>query len=166
MTEGTRMKLLDDKLLRHDEILGDLSTNCRELKETQAGIRGTLELILDRLTTLERAPVKAPECAFPVRDGLLPNPIHKASARFPIPPPKWELPSFEGNKPKEELYVRFGETVVEDTVEEFNKLSQIGTLDEFLGKSEDLKVQMIIRNPALNEAHFLSSFIGALKEEN
>ncbi|KAH0714822.1 hypothetical protein KY284_007727 [Solanum tuberosum] len=29
----------------------------------------------------------------------------------------------------------------------------------------DLKAQMLIRNPMLNEAHFLSSFIGALKEE-
>ncbi|KAK4706963.1 hypothetical protein R3W88_033473 [Solanum pinnatisectum] len=121
--------------------------------------------MLDRLTILERVLVRAPEGAFPVRDGLLPNPIQKAKARLPIPPPKWELPSFKGNEPKEELSVRFGETVVEDTVEEFNKLSQIGTVDEFLGKSEDLKAQLIIRNPALNEAHFLSSFIGALKVE-
>jgi len=66
---------------------------------------------------------------------------------------------------KEELCVRFGEADVADIVEEFNKLSQIGTVDEFLGKFEDLKAQMIIRNPALNEAYFLSSFIGALKEE-
>jgi len=100
MAEGTRMKLLDDKLLRHDEILGDLTTTCRELNETQTGIRGTLELILDRLTALERAPVRAPEGAFPVRDGLLPNPIQEARARLPIPPPKWELPSFDGNEPK------------------------------------------------------------------
>ena len=50
-------------------------------------------------------------------------------------------------------------------VEEFNKLQQIGTVDEFLGRFEDLKAQMLIRNPALNKAHFLSSFIGALKEE-
>lgn len=55
--------------------------------------------------------------------------------------------------------------MVEDTVEEFNKLSQTGTVDEFLGKFEDLKAHMIIRNSALNEAHFLSSFIGSLKEE-
>lgn len=49
MVEGTWMKLLDDKLLHHDEILGDLTTTCRELNETQAGIRGTLELILEQL---------------------------------------------------------------------------------------------------------------------
>ncbi|KAH0748079.1 hypothetical protein KY290_027311 [Solanum tuberosum] len=66
---------------------------------------------------------------------------------------------------KEELISRFGEILVEDVVEEFNKLSQVGSVDEFLGKFEDLKAQMLIRNPALNEAHFLSSFIGALKEE-
>ncbi|KAH0653695.1 hypothetical protein KY289_031373 [Solanum tuberosum] len=55
--------------------------------------------------------------------------------------------------------------MVEDVVEEFNKLQQTVTIDEFLGKFKDLKAQMLIRNPALNEAHFLSSFVGALKEE-
>lgn len=49
---------------------------------------------------------------------------------------------------KEELCVRFGEEVIKDTVEEFNKLSQTGTMDEFLGKFDDLKAQMIMRNPA------------------
>lgn len=100
MAEGTKMKLLDDKLLRHDEVLGDLTTTCRELNETQTRIRETLELILYRLTALERAPIRAPEGAFPAREGLLPNPIQKARARLPIPPPKWELPSFDRNKPK------------------------------------------------------------------
>lgn len=66
---------------------------------------------------------------------------------------------------KEELTSRFGEIVVEDVVEELNKLQQTCTIDEFLGKFEDLKTQMLIRNPALNEAHFLSNFVGALKKE-
>lgn len=133
----------------------------------------------------------------------------------PVPPPKWELPIFEGHEPKvwirkceryfnlyrtpdnhkveaaalylnglaktwyhslskreiiwtqfkEELICRFGDTVMEDIVEEFNKLSQVGTIDEFLVKFEDMKAQMLIRNPLLDESHFISSFIGALKEE-
>lgn len=35
--------------------------------------------------------------------------------------------------------MRFWEVDVEDTVEKFNNLSQIGTVDKFLGKFEDLK---------------------------
>lgn len=66
---------------------------------------------------------------------------------------------------KEGLMSRFGEILVENVVEEFNKLSQERTVVEFLENFEDLKAQMLIRNPALNKAHFLSSFIGALKEE-
>lgn len=49
--------------------------------------------------------------------------------------------------------------------EEFNKLQQSGTLDEFLGRFEDLKAKILICNLALNNTHFLSCFIGALKEE-
>ncbi|XP_069152850.1 uncharacterized protein [Solanum lycopersicum] len=66
---------------------------------------------------------------------------------------------------KEELISGFGEIVIGDVVEEFNKLQYLGTIDEFLDKFEDLKAHMLIRNPTLNEAHFLSSFVGALKEE-
>lgn len=94
------MKILDDKLLRHDEILGDLTTTCKELNEPQTGIRGTLELILDHLTALKRAPPRVPEGVPPGRDGLLPNPMLNSMNRLPIPPSKWELPSFEGAEPK------------------------------------------------------------------
>lgn len=54
---------------------------------------------------------------------------------------------------------------MEDIVEEFNKLTQTGTVDELLARFEDLKAQMIMSNPTLNESHFLSSFMGALREE-
>lgn len=54
---------------------------------------------MDRLTTLERSPARAPNKS----DGLLPLPAHEVRlnrhAGFPIPPPKWELPSFEGKEP-------------------------------------------------------------------
>ncbi|KAK4717823.1 hypothetical protein R3W88_016161 [Solanum pinnatisectum] len=66
---------------------------------------------------------------------------------------------------KEEIYNRFGEESLEDSVEEFNKLSQTCMVDKFLGRFEYLKAQMIITNPTLTEAHFLSSFMGALKKE-
>ncbi|PHT67574.1 hypothetical protein T459_27061 [Capsicum annuum] len=50
-------------------------------------------------------------------------------------------------------------------MEEFNKLSQTRTVEEFLGRFKNLKAQMIIRSSALNETYFLSSFIGALKKK-
>lgn len=55
---------------------------------------------------------------------------------------------------KEGLISRFGVVFAEDVVEEFNKLSHEGIVDEFLGKIEDLKDQMLVRNPQLYESHF------------
>ncbi|KAH0767947.1 hypothetical protein KY285_003818 [Solanum tuberosum] len=66
---------------------------------------------------------------------------------------------------EEELISRFEDELLDDIVEQFNRLFQTGSMDEFLGKFEDLKAQMLVRNPHLNDPHFLSSFIGALKEE-
>ncbi|KAH0671271.1 hypothetical protein KY285_023835 [Solanum tuberosum] len=178
MAEGTRWKVTEDKLTRHEEILIDLLSSQQEALYTQVGIQRTLELILDRLGALEKV-LAGPN----IGGGLLPNQAQDNRNRPqqpPIQPPKWELPSFEGEEPKslvlsrglltwvefkEELISHFGDILVEDVVEEFNKLSQVGSVDEFLVRFEDLKAQMLIRNPALNETHFLSSFIGALKKE-
>lgn len=66
---------------------------------------------------------------------------------------------------REELCKRFGMVLMEDIVEELNKLVQTCIINEFLAKFEDLKAQMILKNLALDEFHFLSNFIGALKEE-
>ncbi|XP_070022047.1 uncharacterized protein [Nicotiana sylvestris] len=54
---------------------------------------------------------------------------------------------------------------MEDVVEEFNRLQQKSNVEDYLVKFDDLKAQMIVRNPALNDAHFLSSFVGGLKDE-
>ncbi|KAH0672946.1 hypothetical protein KY290_025229 [Solanum tuberosum] len=198
MVEGTRWKVTEYKLTRHEEILTDLLSSQQVARNTQVGIQGTLELILDRLGALEKALV-GPN----IRGGLLPNAAQDNRNRPQQPPiesPKWELPSFEGEEPKvwirkcekyfeqyrildeqkvkssvfylnglaevwyqllvlsrglltwvefkDELISRFGDILVEDVVEEFNKLSQVGSVDEFLGRFEDLKAQMLIRNPA------------------
>ncbi|XP_019251395.1 PREDICTED: uncharacterized protein LOC109230342 [Nicotiana attenuata] len=220
MAEGTRLKVMDDKLVRHKEVLNEVMATQEELRNTQNGIQGTLELILERLTNLERVPPRA-QGEGPQGDGLLPMPgqemRHHRPPAVQAPAPKWELPYFEGHEPKgwirkceryfnlyrtpdnlkveapalylngladiwynslilskgevswaefkEELLIRFGEELMGDIVKEFNKLNQTGTVDEFLGKFEDLKAQMLIRNPNLDESHFISSFIGALKEE-
>ncbi|PHT45911.1 hypothetical protein CQW23_15069 [Capsicum baccatum] len=83
----------------------------------------------------------------------------------PIPPSKWELPRFDGHEPKEELCNGFSVEPLEDVAEKFNKLSQTESVGELLVKFEELKAQMLMRNPNLSESHFLSSFVGALKEE-
>nr|XP_027064416.1 uncharacterized protein LOC113690623 [Coffea arabica] len=52
-----------------------------------------------------------------------------------------------------------------DIVEEFNKLQQKGTVEEYEEKFEELKTLMLIRNPKLDESYFVSSFISGLKDE-
>ncbi|XP_059281037.1 uncharacterized protein LOC132034680 [Lycium ferocissimum] len=194
MAEGTRMYTMDDKLTQHEEVLNELTAGQQALQQTQRGIQGTLELILEWLTALERPQQRAQG------DGILPNPVQEVRVVKPqiaiqTPPPKWELPSFEGQDPKvwlrkyeryfklyrtqedskveaaalylngvvetwyhslvlnkgevgwdefkEELIVKFSDEVLEDVVEEFNKLSQIGTVDEFLAQFEDKKAHML-----------------------
>ncbi|KAH0720051.1 hypothetical protein KY290_006530 [Solanum tuberosum] len=220
MADGTRFKSMDDRLNRHEETIERLANSNRDISETQVGIRGALEQIVERLTALEMRPVAA-DLNISQGDVILPIPGQEhrnlRHQGILIHPPKWEFPSFEGHQPKvwlrkceryfnlhrtaddlkvevatlylngmtetwynsmvlsvgvltwvefkEELCIRFGEILMEDVVEVFNKLNQTGSVDEYLGRFEDLKAEMLIRNLALNEAHFLSSFMGGLKEE-
>lgn len=220
MVDGTTSRTLEDRLARHDETLNELLANQQEIQNTHIGIQGTLELIMYHLKTLERPPNRA-QGEQQQGDEILPNTTQENRQNrlqiVPIPPPQWELPSFEDHEPKvwlrkceryfyiyrtqdnqkvdavalylngiaetsyhylvlsrgvvnwvefkEELISRFDDEVLDDIVEQFNRLSQTGSVDEFLGKFEDLKAQMLVRNPHLYDAHFLSSFVGALKEE-
>ncbi|KAH0705262.1 hypothetical protein KY290_012090 [Solanum tuberosum] len=221
MADGTRARMVDERLARHDEALTEVLANQQlEIRNTHTGIQETLELILDRLTTLERVPNRA-HGEHQQGDGILPNPAQEQRPNrlqmVPIPHPKGELPSFEGYKPKvwlrkceryfnlyrtqehqkveaaalylnglaetwyqslvlsrglvnwvdfkDELISRFEDELLDDIVEQFNRFVQTGSVDEFLGKFENLKAQMLVRNPHLNDAHFLYSFMGALKEE-
>ncbi|XP_019230960.1 PREDICTED: uncharacterized protein LOC109211833 [Nicotiana attenuata] len=103
MVEGTRLKVMDDKLVRHEEVLNEVVTTQETLRNTQTGIQGTLELILERLTNLERVPQRA-QGERPQGDGLLPMPGQEMRQLRPqtvqTPAPKWELPYFEGHEPK------------------------------------------------------------------
>ncbi|KAK4737443.1 hypothetical protein R3W88_001140 [Solanum pinnatisectum] len=80
-----------------------------------------------------------------------------------IPPPEYELP-LEGPKLKEELCDSFDAEKLDDIMEEFKWLEQTESVDMFLGKFKDLKTQMLVRNQLLIESHFVSSFMGGLKE--
>jgi len=48
-------------------------------------------------------------------------------------------------------------------IEDFNKLQQNGTLDEYLAKFEELKALILLRNPNTPKSYLLEGFIGGLK---
>ncbi|KAH0725426.1 hypothetical protein KY284_001291 [Solanum tuberosum] len=63
---------------------------------------------------------------------------------------------------KEELCDTFDAEHLDDIMEEFKWLEQTESVDMFLGKFEDLKAQMLVRNQPLVESHFVSSFMGVV----
>lgn len=65
----------------------------------------------------------------------------------------------------EKLCERFGERSVADTIEEFNKLRQTGSVGTYLKKFEELRAYMVSHNHHLSEAYFVSSFMSGLNEE-
>jgi hypothetical protein len=58
---------------------------------------------------------------------------------------------------------RFGSR--DDIVEEFNKLTQEGGMEEYVERFEELKSLMHSLNPLLPESYYISSFISGLKED-
>ncbi|XP_074300143.1 uncharacterized protein LOC141631357 [Silene latifolia] len=62
-----------------------------------------------------------------------------------------------------DLCARFKEDIAGNVVEEFNKLHQINSIDDYLDAFENLRGLMLQRNPLLPDQYFLDSFIGGLK---
>ncbi|KAL4303944.1 hypothetical protein GQ457_10G001980 [Hibiscus cannabinus] len=60
---------------------------------------------------------------------------------------------------------RFCDKTLNDTIEEFNKLIQKSSVEEYQERFEELKPFMLQQNPHLDESYFISSFISGLKEE-
>ncbi len=60
---------------------------------------------------------------------------------------------------------RFGGSSIKVLVREFNKLSQVSTVEKYREKFEDLRARILHLNPALSESHFIESYICGLKEE-
>jgi hypothetical protein len=61
------------------------------------------------------------------------------------------------------IYSRFGNG--DDIVEEFNKLTQEGGMEEYVERFEELKSLMHSLNPLLPESYYISRFISGLKED-
>ena len=62
-----------------------------------------------------------------------------------------------------DLCARFRDDLGGKVVEDFNRLQQTGTVDEYLTKFEELKSLLLVRNPNMPESYLLESFIGGLK---
>ena len=63
------------------------------------------------------------------------------------------------------LAKRFGKKGGLDEKEEFNKLTQNGTVLDYVERFEELKSVVVSRNSHLDEKYFISSFISGLKGE-
>ncbi|KAL4351905.1 hypothetical protein GQ457_06G037700 [Hibiscus cannabinus] len=64
-----------------------------------------------------------------------------------------------------DLCHRFSDRTDTDVIEEFNKLIQKGSVEEYQENFEELKPYIIQQNPYQGEPYFVSSFLSGLKEE-
>ena len=58
---------------------------------------------------------------------------------------------------------RFRDDLGSKVVENFNRLQQMGTLEDYLARFEELKAFLQVRSPIMLETYFLESFIRGLK---
>ena len=63
-----------------------------------------------------------------------------------------------------DLCARFKDDLGSCVIEEFNKLKQTGTIDDYLEEFKELKSQMLIKNPTLPPDYFVASFVGGLDD--
>ncbi|VFQ76049.1 unnamed protein product [Cuscuta campestris] len=64
-----------------------------------------------------------------------------------------------------DLCVRFKDDIYDNVVEEFNKLSQTCSLEEYIDKFEELKASLLQKRPNMPPEHFLDSFIAGLRPQ-
>ncbi|KAK2994452.1 hypothetical protein RJ640_000911 [Escallonia rubra] len=64
-----------------------------------------------------------------------------------------------------DLYARFSVLTGVSVLGEFNKLKQIGTVDDYFNKFEALRAQVVQEFDYLDESYFCMSFIGGLRPE-
>ncbi|KAE8696106.1 hypothetical protein F3Y22_tig00110676pilonHSYRG00061 [Hibiscus syriacus] len=102
--------------------------------------------------------------------------------------PKIELPFFEGSNPRGKAEIWFDGYIMQkhhvtwhefeadlchkfcdkafvDIVEEFTKLVQKGSVEEYQDRFEELQPHMLLQNPTLGEEFFVSLFISGLRDD-
>ena len=65
----------------------------------------------------------------------------------------------------EDFCIRFGEKPMIDTIKEFNKFKQEGSVIDYQARFEELRSLMMNAHPALIEDYFVSSFISGFNDE-
>lgn len=65
----------------------------------------------------------------------------------------------------EEIVARFSPEASDNPIGELKKLQQIGLVDEYRRRFEELRGLTLARNPILNEEFFMKCFMGGLKLE-
>lgn len=61
--------------------------------------------------------------------------------------------------------MRFGEETLEDGVEELMKIRQERTIEDYQVRFENVRIRVERLRPSLDEAYFLSVFVGGLKDD-
>ena len=62
-----------------------------------------------------------------------------------------------------DVCIRFRDNLGSKVVEDFNRLQQTGSIDDYLAKFEELKACILLKTPHMPEDYLLESFIGGLK---
>ena len=62
-----------------------------------------------------------------------------------------------------DVCAQFWDNLGSKVVEEFNRLQQTSTIDEYIAEFEELKAFILLRTPNMPEDYLLESFIGGLK---
>jgi len=63
-----------------------------------------------------------------------------------------------------DLYTRFRDELGSYIQEEFDKLKQVGSIDDYFKKFEELKCLMLIKDPLLPNEYLVDNFIGGLDD--
>lgn len=62
-----------------------------------------------------------------------------------------------------DLVTRFKDSRTDNVVEEFNRLQQVGSLEEYIDEFENMKAILLQNGHVLPESYVLASFVGGLK---
>nr|XP_027083907.1 uncharacterized protein LOC113706223 [Coffea arabica] len=195
MAENTRYRSLEEQLKKQEvrlqevmETMAAAQTSCQnslqqkfqeELGQNNAKVEAMVGNLDQRFSKMEMKlnallKVMMKEKGMPETEACSSEPL------LPTPPPHFKLmtstevhgaqpevraKTFTPSLPRLEMPMFASGKWSRDVVEEFNKLQQKGTVEEYEEKFEELKTLMLIRNPRLDEGYFISSFISGLKDE-
>ncbi|KAL4346826.1 hypothetical protein GQ457_17G013770 [Hibiscus cannabinus] len=139
-------------------------TGIGKIQPVNTGKNSTLVTILD---DKERFSYKPEEPGL-IASKPLHTPLPQTKFKMKMGEPKMDLVAMHLEGKAEtwfDGYIIFCDRAYTDIIEEFNKLVQRTTVDEYQERFEELKPYIIQQNPYQEETYFVSSFLSGLKEE-